>query len=212
MVLTVNQHYLTDFLMLDLDAETATLVRDFHGAGLSYKKIAQGLYKECRIQVTVGAFNRIAGRLKRGREKILAAEPSEADLENYPKIAREAILHILTHYAPVNDIDHKKGQSEVPITEGMAPKDDRGPLLHAEEIQEGRPVTISVAPSSHPKSCPRCTGNMLFEEDWHGAYSTCFSCGYVYEPEISRNLESLKEEEIRDLSRRRNPSHDGQPL
>ena len=32
-----------------------------------------------------------------------------------------------------------------------------------------------------PRSCPRCQGNMLFEEDWYGAYSTCLSCGYVYE-------------------------------
>ena len=24
---------------------------------------------------------------------------------------------------------------------------------------------------------------MLFEEDWYGAYSTCLSCGYVYDPD-----------------------------
>ncbi len=198
--LTVNQHYLTDFQIFDLDPETATLIRDFHGSRLLYREIAQRLYKECRSQEATGrALSRIAGRLKRGREKILAAKPSEADLDKYPQIVRKAILSILANYAPVNDIDPKNGQSEMAIAEETPSKDDDGSSLHAEEI----PAIISVIPSAHPNSCLRCGGTMLFEEDIHGAFSTCLSCGYVYEPN-NAYLESN--------SRRRNPSHDGKPL
>ena len=176
--LTVNQHHLVDFKIFDLDPETATLVRDFHGSRLLYREIAQRLYKECQTQVTNRAFSRIAGRLKKGREKILAAKPSKADLENYPEIARTAILNILARGK-----DPKNEQPEVGIS-----KDDNGPLL--------RPAT----PLAHPNSCPRCGGSMLFEKDIHGAFSTCLSCGYVFEP-------NLGPKELRNLSRRYNPYH-----
>jgi DNA-directed RNA polymerase subunit M/transcription elongation factor TFIIS len=56
-----------------------------------------------------------------------------------------------------------------------------------------------------PRSCPRCSGSMLFEEDWHGAYSTCLSCGYVYEFGATAALELEAEGEHRQ--RRRQPSH-----
>lgn len=187
--LTIDGDHLVDFLMLDLDAETATIICNYYGEGLRYKKIAQRLYKECLVQVTNGALNRIAGRLKRGREKILVAKPSKADLENYPEIARTAILSILARGK-----DPKNERPEVSMAEETPSKDDNGPLLH--------PAT----PSAHPNSCPRCQGNMLFEKDIHGAYSTCLSCGYVYEPN-NAYLESTKK-----LSRLRNPSHDGKPL
>ena len=56
-----------------------------------------------------------------------------------------------------------------------------------------------------PRSCPRCSGSMLFEEDWHGAYSTCLACGYVYEFGATASLELEAEGEHRQ--RRRQPSH-----
>ncbi len=123
--LTINQDYLIDFRILDLDPETATLICDFHGAGLSYREIAQRLYQECWNQEVTGrAFSRIAGRLKRGREKILVAKPSKADLENYPEIARTAILSILARGK-----DPKNGRPEMATAEeGTPSKDDSGPI------------------------------------------------------------------------------------
>jgi hypothetical protein len=47
---------------------------------------------------------------------------------------------------------------------------------------------------------------MLFEEDWHGAYSTCLSCGYVYEFGATAALE-LENEGGEHRQRRRQPSH-----
>ena len=46
---------------------------------------------------------------------------------------------------------------------------------------------------------------MLFDEAWHGAYSTCLSCGYVYEFGATAALELEAEGEHRQ--RRRQPSH-----
>lgn len=203
--LTVNQRYLIDFLMLDLDVETATIICIYYGEGLGYKEIAERLYNECQSQITGGAKSRISGRLKRGQERILAAEPSEADLENYPEIAKKAISSILSRYAPTNDKDPKNGRPEVNTAEKTTSKDDNGPSPHAEEIQEERTVTITVTPSVPPKSCPRCTGSLLFEEDMHGAYSTCINCGYVYEFGATAAAELENEGEPRQ--RRRQPMH-----
>ncbi|MEX0801182.1 MAG: hypothetical protein WD379_08195 [Dehalococcoidia bacterium] len=47
---------------------------------------------------------------------------------------------------------------------------------------------------------------MLFEEDWHGAYSTCLSCGYVYEFGATAALE-LETQDGEHRQRRRQPSH-----
>ena len=47
---------------------------------------------------------------------------------------------------------------------------------------------------------------MLFEEDWYGAYSTCLSCGYVYEFGAIAALE-LEEGNGEHRQRRRQPSH-----
>lgn len=204
--LTVNQHYLIDLTMLDLDAETATLVYYYHGARLSYKEIAQQLYNECSVIVTKGALTRICRLLMHGREQILASRLGKDDLTVYPETARMAILSILARGK-----DPKNERPEVSMAEETPSKDDNGPLLQADKTQEERPVTISSTSSDHPNSCPRCSGNMLFEKDIHGAYSTCFSCGYVFEPEIAR-LESIGKEKRKELSRRRNPSHGGQPL
>jgi hypothetical protein len=49
---------------------------------------------------------------------------------------------------------------------------------------------------------------MLFEEDWYGAYSTCLSCGYVYEFNATAALELEAENANGEhRQRRRQPSH-----
>lgn len=63
------------------------------------------------------------------------------------------------------------------------------------------------ATSAAPRACPRCQGNMLFEEDWYGAYSTCLSCGYVYEFGATASLELEAELNGEGRQRRRQPSH-----
>ena len=40
------------------------------------------------------------------------------------------------------------------------------------------------------KSCPRCEGDIIYDEDYFGAYKSCLACGYVYYAEnesISQN-------------------------
>ena len=58
-----------------------------------------------------------------------------------------------------------------------------------------------------PRSCPRCHGSMLLEEDWYGAYSTCLACGYVYEFGATAVLELEQEANNGQRQRRRQPSH-----
>ncbi|MCH7541335.1 hypothetical protein IH981_00960 [Patescibacteria group bacterium] len=210
--LTVKQSYFINLRILDLDVETVTLICRHHGEGISFREIAQRLYNECRVQVTSGALTRIQKLLNRGREQILTAGLGKDDLNKYPEIARTAISSILSRYAPMSCKDPKNGRPEVNITEEAPPKDDNGPLLYAEKVQEERHVTIPATPSVHPKSCPRCTGSMLFEEDMHGAYSTCLSCGYVYEPDMAQILESHREEEKRNPARHRYPLYGGRQL
>jgi hypothetical protein len=48
---------------------------------------------------------------------------------------------------------------------------------------------------------------MLFEEDWYGAYSTCLSCGYVYEFGATAAIELEAEMNGEGRQRRRQPSH-----
>ena len=48
---------------------------------------------------------------------------------------------------------------------------------------------------------------MLFEEDWYGAYSTCLSCGYVYEFGATAALELENQGNGEHRQRRRQPSH-----
>lgn len=57
-----------------------------------------------------------------------------------------------------------------------------------------------------PKMCPRCCGSMLVERDWYGAYSTCITCGYVYEVG-ALPLEELEHSDGATRQRRRQPSH-----
>jgi hypothetical protein len=48
---------------------------------------------------------------------------------------------------------------------------------------------------------------MILEEDWYGSYSSCLSCGYVYE--FGAIAEDLQNEEGSEphRQRRRQPSH-----
>lgn len=59
-----------------------------------------------------------------------------------------------------------------------------------------------------PRVCPRCCGSMIPEEDWYGSYSSCLSCGYVYEVG-GMDAEELRNEEGSEphRQRRRQPSH-----
>jgi len=58
-----------------------------------------------------------------------------------------------------------------------------------------------------PRVCPRCRGSMILEEDWYGSYSSCLSCGYVYEfGAIAEDLQS-EEGSGPHRQRRRQPSH-----
>lgn len=93
-------------------------------------------------------------------------------------------------------------------------------LLQAPAKQEGeggeQPAEAAYSPNAlagggPPKSCPRCNGSMLFEEDWHGAYSTCLSCGYVYEFGVTA-ASVLNEQGGEHHQRRRHPSHAGRPI
>ena len=58
-----------------------------------------------------------------------------------------------------------------------------------------------------PRVCPRCRGSMILEQDWYGSYSSCLSCGYVYESgAIAEDLQSEEGPEPH-RQRRRQPSH-----
>ena len=49
---------------------------------------------------------------------------------------------------------------------------------------------------------------MILEEDWYGSYSTCLSCGYVYEFGATAAAELQSEEGSEPhRQRRRQPSH-----
>ncbi len=58
-----------------------------------------------------------------------------------------------------------------------------------------------------PKACPRCRGSMIFEEDWHGSYSTCICCGYVHEVGAISAVDLEAELNNDHRQRRRQPSH-----
>ncbi|MFQ5880371.1 MAG: hypothetical protein ACE5IZ_09395 [Dehalococcoidia bacterium] len=60
--------------------------------------------------------------------------------------------------------------------------------------------------TASPRACPRCRGSMILEKDWYGAYSTCISCGYVYEFGAAP-LEELEPSDGPPRQRRRQPSH-----
>ena len=66
----------------------------------------------------------------------------------------------------------------------------------------GKIANLTDQPTTH---CPRCRGLMRAESDRYGSFSTCLTCGYVYEPGMAiADIEELEEEESR---RRRQPSH-----
>ena len=63
-------------------------------------------------------------------------------------------------------------------------------------------------PVTPPTKCPRCKGMMLNESDAHSVYSSCLSCGYVYEENIISVFELEREQAVEEgRQRRRQPSH-----
>ena len=61
--------------------------------------------------------------------------------------------------------------------------------------------------ASPPRTCPRCTGSMISERDWYGAYSSCITCGYVYEWVSSPAIDLPDDSQSSPRQRRRQPSH-----
>ena len=63
-------------------------------------------------------------------------------------------------------------------------------------------------PVTPPSKCPRCSGMMLVESDAHSIYSSCLSCGYVFESNIISVFELEREQAVEEgRQRRRQPSH-----
>ena len=62
--------------------------------------------------------------------------------------------------------------------------------------------------SQPPRSCPRCRGLRIIEDDWYGAFGSCIACGYVHESQKADPAELLEEERLAaGKQRRRQPSH-----
>jgi hypothetical protein len=41
------------------------------------------------------------------------------------------------------------------------------------------------------KSCPRCSGDIIWEKDHNGAFNSCLACGYVTYPNLPRQIQAL---------------------
>ena len=61
-----------------------------------------------------------------------------------------------------------------------------------------------------PPLCPRCHGRLFTSRDRHGAYWSCFACGFVHELISGPAIDLLTQPE--PGQRRREPSHKGQQL
>ena len=48
------------------------------------------------------------------------------------------------------------------------------------------------------KSCPRCTGDVVVGEDWHGAYRQCLQCGW-YKDTSNDPVRNLAQAALADL-------------
>ncbi|MEX0621545.1 MAG: hypothetical protein WD187_00925 [Candidatus Woykebacteria bacterium] len=85
-----------------------------------------------------------------------------------------------------------------------------GPMVEEKVKQSAAEAPSSpndlVADGKPPRSCPRCNGSMLFEEDLYGAFSTCLACGYVYEFGATASLEVDRDSE-NQRQRRYRPRH-----
>ncbi len=59
-----------------------------------------------------------------------------------------------------------------------------------------------------PKTCPKCSGSIIVERDWHGTYGSCIMCGYVHEVLTRPPIDLAAEEAaLPQRQRRRQPSH-----
>ncbi|MFC1982312.1 hypothetical protein ACFLV5_00755 [Chloroflexota bacterium] len=47
------------------------------------------------------------------------------------------------------------------------------------------------------ESCPRCRGNMMFDEDHYGRYELCIQCGYLYDLEDATKVDKRSVREAR---------------
>ncbi|HEX7455886.1 MAG TPA: hypothetical protein VF303_00245 [Candidatus Nanoarchaeia archaeon] len=70
--------------------------------------------------------------------------------------------------------------------------------------QSAEPEATRTTVTKPPRFCPRCSGTMLYQKDWQGAYGTCLSCGYVYEPGLASALKLVAEEKGK---KKRSDSH-----
>ena len=59
-----------------------------------------------------------------------------------------------------------------------------------------------------PQTCPKCSGSIIVERDWHGTYGSCIMCGYVHEVLTRPPIDLAAEEAaLPQRQRRRQPSH-----
>ncbi len=59
-----------------------------------------------------------------------------------------------------------------------------------------------------PANCPKCSGAIVIERDWHGTYGSCIMCGYVHEVLTRPPVDLAAEEAAMPVrQRRRQPSH-----
>ena len=57
-------------------------------------------------------------------------------------------------------------------------------------------------------NCPKCSGAIVIERDWHGTYGSCIMCGYVHEVLTRPPVDLAAEEAAMPVrQRRRQPSH-----
>ena len=69
---------------------------------------------------------------------------------------------------------------------------------------------MTMPRASAPQLCPRCHGRLFIGRDRHGAYLSCFACGFVCELVSSAAIDLLTNPE--PGQRRRDPSHKGRQL
>jgi len=50
-------------------------------------------------------------------------------------------------------------------------------------------MSILVMSTLGLESCPRCRGNMMFDEDHYGRYELCIQCGYLCDLEDATKVD-----------------------
>jgi len=69
---------------------------------------------------------------------------------------------------------------------------------------------MTMPRTSAPQLCPRCHGRLFTDRDRHGAYQSCFACGFVHELVRGPAIDLLAP--AAPGQRHRDPSHKGQQL